>query len=347
MPKNAYIALSALPLSFVAELLIGGLHYKIHPVNLIGRLIKFYENILYKISNGIFSGILFNIANIISVLSIFILIFFQLAKIGYSIYLPVYIYIIASFISTGGLKAAAKKIYSDLSGGNIDQARGSLISLVGRDSKNLSEAEISRAVIESLAENTGDGIGSVLFYYGILGIYGVLFYKTANTMDSIVGYRNKKYEKFGKFSAKLDDVLNFIPFRITGFFMILSILILQIFEKSKLSVLKLLSIKHNSHNYNFIESLRAYAAYKNFHPSPNGGHLEAIMAGGLKIKLGGANFYGGIKSNRPEIGFEDYGMPSKNNIIQAINIMMLTSVIAVIFYDFIFYFVGIYFIHFL
>lgn len=367
---GVYIAVLILPLSFILEYFIGGTHYKFHPVNLIGSLVKFYENIFYSISNGIISGALFNLSSNLSIILIFgifsfgyMLLSFSLADAGYFVYSAslyyvfnaILIYISASFISTGGLRSAAKKIFAYLSEGDIEKARDNLILLAGRDSKNLNEAEISRAAIESVAENLGDGVGSVLFFYGLFGIFGAIFYKTANTMDSIVGYRNEKYEKFGKCSAKLDDILNFIPFRITGLFMMLSILILQILERLRLSIfifiggLKIHALKNKdkikSNNYHFKEAVKAYLMFKNSHPSPNGGQLESIMSGGLKIKLGGTNFYGGVKSERPHIGFDDYDIPSKDSIIQAVNIMTLSSIIAVIVYDFIFYLINIYFLN--
>ncbi|HEC24730.1 MAG TPA: hypothetical protein ENI54_01740, partial [bacterium] len=189
------------------------------------------------------------------------------------------------------------------------------------------------AVIESVAENTGDGTGSVFFYFTIGLIFGLsepfqmpfavalgtafaVIYKSVNLMDSLVGYRNKKYEKFGSFSARLDDALNYIPFRITAFFMLLSTLIC-----SSCNI-----------RYNIKEALKSWFKFRKNHPSPNGGQLESVIAGALQIKLGGINHYGGVESKRPVMGFENYGAASKDNIIDTIHIMELTSVLLVIFY---------------
>jgi len=191
-------------------------------------------------------------------------------------------------------------------------------------------------VVESVAENTGDGIGSIIFYFtagliiglfalnfvkttGIFvafGIIGTVIYKTANLLDSMIGYRNAKYEKFGKFSARLDDALNYIPFRITAYFMLLSVFILNI-------------ISNKYHNKG---GFKSWLKFRKSHPSPNGGQLESIMAGALHIKLGGTNFYGGVESKRPIMGFENYGSANENSIISAVRIMELTSAILVIFY---------------
>ena len=132
----------------------------------------------------------------------------------------------------------------------------------------------------------------------------------------MVGYRNEKYEKFGKFSARLDDALNYIPFRITAYFMILSVFILNI----------------TSSKYHNKDGFKSWFKFRKSHPSPNGGQLESVMAGALHIKLGGTNFYGGVESKRPIMGFENYGKANENSIISAIRIMELTSVLLVIFY---------------
>ena len=258
-----------------------------------------------------------------------------------------------SFMSTGGLRYEALKIYGILKSKKINEARKELSSLVGRDTGNLNESEISRAVIESVSENTGDGIGSVIFYFALgtilgyilktalfsgflvigarhialpatvfFGVLSAVIYKSVNLLDSLVGYRNDKYEKFGKFSARLDDVFNFIPFRITSFFMLLSVIILSItlnFYKSK-------------KRYFPAEALKSWIKFRKSHPSPNGGQLESTAAGALRIKLGGINFYGGIIHKRPVIGFNDYGYADKENIAYTLRIMETTSVLLVIFY---------------
>lgn len=311
-----------------------------------GRAAGFLEEIFYGISNSFILGVLFNIITVFLIVSFFAGLSFITLNISPVLFYPFSVYIILSFLSTGGLRHESKKIYGALKAGDIEGARKNLLSLAGRDSDNLNESEISRAVVESVAENTGDGIGSVIFYFttGLImglfvltyvkiyfitqffnktielpvafGIIGTVIYKSANLLDSMVGYRNKKYEMFGKFSARLDDVLNYIPFRITAYFMLLSILLLNIASKNKKYFIK--------------ESFKSWSKFRKSHPSPNGGQLESVMAGALKVKLGGINYYDGKISKRPIIGLEYYGRTGKEDILKAAKIMELTSVIIIL-----------------
>ncbi|MHB1662004.1 MAG: cobalamin biosynthesis protein CobD/CbiB, partial [bacterium] len=152
-----------------------------------------------------------------------------------------------------------------------------------------------------------------------LGIIFAVIYKSANLLDSLTGYKNEKYEKFGKFSARLDDALNYIPFRLTAFFMLISVFFL--------------GLAVNKNNYHFKDALKSWFKFKKRHPSPNGGQLESIAAGALNVKLGGVNYYGGVESKRPAIGFENYGAANMENIISTVRIMELTSALLIIFYS--------------
>ncbi len=319
-----------LPVAFLLEFYIGSIRYKLHPLNIMGKIAFFLEKVFYSVSDDFLSGLLFNLAAIFLIIVVFAVIDIITIKISIFLFYSFSVYILLSFLSTGGLKYEGMKIYRFLKANDIESARKALMSLAGRDSHNLNLSEISRAVIESIAENTGDGMGSVVFYFTIGLIFGLLYkpfqmpfavalgiafaviYKSVNLMDSLVGYRNKKYEKFGSFSARLDDALNYIPFRITAFFMLLSTLIYS--------------------SYDIKEALKSWVKFRKNHPSPNGGQLESVIAGALRIKLGGINHYGGVESKRPVMGFENYGAASKENIIDTIHVMELTSVLLVIFY---------------
>ncbi|MGC8554758.1 MAG: adenosylcobinamide-phosphate synthase CbiB [Candidatus Acidulodesulfobacterium sp.] len=344
MPSSyfSFISLALFfPLAFIIEFYSGFLKYKLHPLNIMGRIALYIEKLFYKLPYKIISGIFFNVITVLVISAVFSAASFIILYISPLLFYIFSLYILASFLSAGGLRYEALKIYKMLKTGDINGARENLPSLAGRDSKNLNSSEISRAVVESVSENTGDGIGSVAFYFtlgGIIGlvlskhyletkslrIYFIIFfgvlsaviYKTANLLDSIVGYRNKKYEKFGKFSARLDDVLNFIPFRISALFMMLSIAILSI----------------TLNNYNLKDSILSFIKFRKNHPSPNGGQLESVTAGSLNIKLGGINYYGGAESRRPVIGFEKYNPPDAENIIETIIIMESSSIITALVY---------------
>ncbi len=358
----AYTIFIILAASFLLELYTGKLKYKFHPLNIMGfiavSLEKFF-NSKSKFIPAFTSGVLFNL---IAVFTLSLLFSFILSS-AFVFYPPLFyilsVYIFASFMSVGGLRYESLKIYNLIKSSDINGARKNLISLAGRDAHNLDESEISRAVIESVAENTGDGIGSLIFYFfagaaimkllsmhffyklklylpslplftvgGYYNIHifaavfcGIIFsviYKSVNLLDALVGYRNDKYEKFGKFSARLDDALNYIPFRITAFFMALSVFILSVILKAN--------------RFDFIETIKSFLSFRKNHPSPNGGQLESIAAGAFKIRLGGLNFYGGVKSERPPIGFGNYSAPSYKNIPDMVKIMELTSVLLVFFY---------------
>ncbi len=333
------------PLAFLTEFFIGALKYGFHPLNLMGRVAVYFEKLFYFISDGIVSGIFFNIFTVLAITTVFAAISSAAIHISPAVFYALFVYILSSFLSAGGLRHESIKIYRLLKTGDIESARKNLSSLAGRDSVELGPSEISRAVIESVAENTGDGIGSVFFYSAlglIIGFFAgflnkphqmqsaVIFccafaviYKTVNLLDSLVGYRNVKYEKFGKFSARIDDALNYIPFRITACFMFLSVFILDLTENSGGDI--------NHNYYHAGGAFKSWCKFRKNHPSPNGGQLESIMAGALNIKLGGINYYAGVKSERPVIGFQDYGRANEENIINAVRIMELASALICIF----------------
>lgn len=337
-------ALILLSISFLFEyLLTGKIHYRCHIVNLIGRTANMTEKIFYKISNGFLAGMGFNITTISIVLITLVSLSIMIVKISLLLFSLFFIYIISSFISTGGLKYAGLEVYQDLERGDLNKARKSIMSLAGRDSDKLDASEISRAAIESIAENTGDGIGSVFFYIAagflagylfvhfhggynvgignlswilIFGLTGAVIYKTVNLMDSLTGYKSDRYLMFGKFSAKLDDALNYISFRFTAVFMLLSVITLRILGK----------------DYDIGNSLKTWKNFRRTHPSPNAGQLESIMAGALKIRLGGTNYYGEKISERPVIGFQYHDEAKKEDILRAIEMMEATSYLIVVFY---------------
>ena len=351
-----YLILILFPSAFIIEFYTGSFKYKLHPLNIMGRIAVYSEKLFYSFSNKFISGIFFNIITIFAVSAIFSAAGFITFYISPLLFYIFSVYILASFLSTGGLRRESLKIYKLLKNGGIKGARENLPSLAGRDGKNLNSSEISRAVVESVSENTGDGIGSVVFYFtvgtiiGLLlsehyftakylkipsiiffGVLSAVIYKTANLLDSIAGYKNKKYEKFGKFSARLDDVLNFIPFRITALLMLLSVFILSI------------TLNKSKKKYNTKDAVLSFIKFRKSHPSPNGGQLESITAGTLKIKLGGVNYYGGVESRRPVIGFENYDVPNEENIIETVRIMELSSILIVIIYTSILLIIIIYF----
>ena len=190
---------------------------------------------------------------------------------------------ISTTIAIKGLKDAAYLVYNPLRTGNLADARKYTGYIVGRDTDELGEEELTRAVVETVAENIVDAVIAPLFYALIGGAPLAMLYRASNTLDSMVGYRNDRYRHFGWASARWDDAMNWIPARLTGLLLIL-VALLQPGLSAK----------------------RAAAAIRRFahlHPSPNSGIPESAVAGALGIELGGLNVYGGAASERARLGW--------------------------------------------
>lgn len=190
-----------------------------------------------------------------------------------------------------------------LSGGDLPAARQAVARVVGRDTDRLDESEVARAAVETLAESTSDGIVAPLLYGLVGGAPLALTYKAVNTLDSMVGYRNEQYRYFGTAAARLDDLLNWVPARITALVMILAGA----------------ALGHPAR-----KGWRTVVADARRHPSPNAGYPEAAMAGLLGLRLGGTNFYHGVPSRRPVLG-SGGREPQALDIIAGMRIAGLTS----------------------
>ncbi|MBT2570870.1 adenosylcobinamide-phosphate synthase CbiB [Planococcus sp. ISL-110] len=213
--------------------------------------------------------------------------------------------LIASGLAQKSLKDAALDVYEPLVDGNMALAREKLSWIVGRDTADLDESRITRGVVETVSENTSDGVTAPLFWAFLLGAPGLWLYKAVNTLDSMVGYRNEEFEKFGFASAKADDVLNFIPSRLTG------VLILLMTENKRSLTLR----------QRFAEWLRDAPK----HPSPNSGWLEAATAVQLGVELGGLNRYRGIESHRARMGTPVYPLEA-HHINETISHMQTVTI---------------------
>jgi adenosylcobinamide-phosphate synthase len=189
---------------------------------------------------------------------------------------------------------------------NWEEARKHLSGIVGRDTQDLPPPEVCRACIETVAESTTDGIVAPLFYAALFGPIGMWGYKAVNTLDSMVGYRNPRYEKFGRASARADDLANFIPARLTFL---------------------LLSLAAFLTGQNGGQAWRIGRRDGRKHPSPNAGWTEAAMAGALEVQLGGPSTYQGQISDKPRLG-EAREPLTLDKVRQAIRIMLVTAWLA-------------------
>ncbi|MFN3466723.1 MAG: adenosylcobinamide-phosphate synthase CbiB, partial [Candidatus Brocadiales bacterium] len=200
----------------------------------------------------------------------------------------------------------AKKVLSALEAGELDTARRRLSGIVGRDTQELGEDQIIRASVETVAENTVDGILSPLFYAFIGGPALAMAYKAVNTLDSMIGYKNERYLHFGWAAARLDDLANYVPAR---------------FASRLIPLASLLAGLRYKECYFF--ALRDGGK----HPSPNSGIPEAAFAGALGIQLGGPSTYGGILSDKPLLG-EPIESMSTHKIKDSIKLAYITSFLA-------------------
>ncbi|WP_432363605.1 adenosylcobinamide-phosphate synthase CbiB [Sporosarcina sp. UB5] len=242
---------------------------------------------------------------------------------AYQLHIVVGIVVEAVLIAIGlaqkSLRDAALDVYEPLAAGNLEEARKKLSWIVGRDTDKLQERGIARGAIETVSENTADGITSPLFWAFLFGAPGLWMYKAVNTLDSMIGYKDDRYREFGKFSARADDVLNFIPARITGFLILL--------------------VSPNEGGIPFRKRFIGWSKDARNHPSPNSGFLEAATAWQLGVTLGGKSTYRGTESVRPEIGpglRPLLAADIKSAIVQmhmaSFAFWMLMTVIGVIFY---------------
>ena len=299
--------------AFLIDALIGDPRTKFHPVVLIGNLISLLEKILRRELDSptvkIFKGGI--LVCVVVAVNFFIglgveIFVKEIPSLAAQIFIQAFV--LSFMISPRTLADAAREIYFLLKRENLIQAREKVGWIVGRDTKNLNEAEITRATIETVAENTVDGIISPPFYFIVGGLPLAVAYRAINTMDSMLGYKNEKYFYFGRIAARLDDVANFIPARITAIFFICAAMILQLDYK-------------NAFNMMIRDAKK--------HPSPNGGWAEATVAGALKIRLGGMNYYFG------EPHFRAYmGEPIENlkavHILGAIRMMYTATILFLI-----------------
>jgi adenosylcobinamide-phosphate synthase len=275
---NLYILISAV----ILDLLIGDPRWFPHPVVYMGKLITLLEKALRRlVKNEMTGGILLLGLTV----SITVGLAFALLKGAYAVS-PWLGFAVAVLLSWSCLAARSlhreSGLVADLLGrGELTAARRYLANIVGRDTAELDEPEVWRATVETVAENTSDGVIAPLFYLCLGGPLLAIAYKAVNTLDSMVGYRNERYLEFGRASARFDDLANFVPARITGLLMVAAAPLLGLSARNAWRIMG-----RDGRN----------------HSSPNSGIPEAAVAGALGIRLGGTNLYGGRVVEKPTIG---------------------------------------------
>ncbi len=296
-------------LAFALDCLIGDPRSSLHPVVLMGKLISLFEGILYHEQDSDRKKLLCGLVLMICVLTVAYAAaegLLWLAGLSGSAYVVMAVQAVAlSFmISPRNLAEAGREIRDYLLDGNLEMARFKVGWIVGRDTDKLTEGEATRATVETISENTVDGVISPLFYFFVGGLPLAVAYRAANTMDSMVGYKNDKYLFFGRAAARADDLWNFIPARITGIMLVASAFLLGLDWRGAWRILRRDASKH---------------------PSPNGGWTESTVAGALGIRLGGLNYYFGKPSFRTYMGDPVYELGARH-ISLAIRMMYTTTV---------------------
>lgn len=311
MISPSLIAMAA----FFLDTMLGDPQTRWHPVAVLGRLIAFLEKLLYPLRGS--DAQKFAMGSLLTLLVLCISYAFADGLLLAARQLPVAwgadvvsVILLYFCISPRMLAKAGQDIYALLVKGDIAAAREHVGYIVGRDTAELDEADAARAAIETVAENTVDGVIAPLFFFALGGAPLAVLYRAANTMDSMLGYKNDRYLYFGRMAARVDDVLNFVPARMTGILFVMAAFLLGYDGRNALNIL-----------------VRDAAG----HPSPNGGHAEAPVAGALHIRLGGVNYYFGERHFRAYMGDAHMEITAKH-ILGAIRLMYTVTVLYLLLY---------------
>ena len=302
-------------IAFVAGFLTDGVfgdpHWLPHPIRLIGTLISRTENFLRKdkenvtpereIKQGRWMVWIVLGATIFSS-ALTLVLAYQWNKIVGCVVESIMTY---QILAARSLKVESMKVYHELKKEDLPGARKAVSMIVGRDTACLDETGVAKAAIETVAENTSDGVIAPMLYMAIGGPVLGFLYKAVNTMDSMIGYKNEKYLHFGRTAAKLDDMVNFLPARISAYFMILA-------------------AGMSGQSYSMKRAYQIYRRDKGNHASPNSAHTEAVCAGALGIQLAGDASYFGKVVKKPYIG-DRLRQVETEDIRRANHLMHLTA----------------------
>lgn len=276
----------ALAAGYLLDLLIGDPRWLYHPVCLIGNLITLLEKGIRKIfpkteKGELFGGFLEVILVCLISLGVPCAVLSTLYR-----YMPLAGLVLETFwcyqlLATKSLKDESMKVYDRLKNGTIEEARYAVSMIVGRDTSELTEEGVTKAAVETVAENSSDGVIAPMLYMALGGVPLMFLYKGINTMDSMLGYKNDRYLYFGRCAAKLDDLANYIPARISGWLMVAAAFLTGMDGKN---------------------AAKIYKRDRRNHASPNSAQTEAAVAGALRVQLAGNAYYFGKLYEKPTIG---------------------------------------------
>ncbi|MBF0564889.1 MAG: cobalamin biosynthesis protein CobD [Nitrospirae bacterium] len=363
--------------AFAVDLLVGDPRWLPHPVRLIGRLITGLERVMRRgggkpkrdLAMGallavLVIGIVFFAAYAFTVL---LLPLKGLHVAGVITAYDLSIGVAGAFaLATRSLAGAVEEVRRFIEAGNIIEARSALSMIVGRDTGKLDKEDICRALVETASENTSDGIVAPMLYFMIGGLPLAFAYKAINTIDSMIGYKNERYLYFGRAGARMDDLANFLPSRLTGVLIAFSTFAINCFlmlqSKNLDSVMKWLKDRFRPANtadgssrndategklrnslsrlrggvcegrLDWVSSVRVAVSDGKKHSSPNAGIPEAAMAGALGVRLGGPSFYGGVVVEKPYIGYGTADM-STGKVRDSVLILVVSSLLAFVLFS--------------
>lgn len=298
----------ALALGFLLDLLVGDPHSWPHIVRGYGWLINALEKKLYPLEHKRMAGSILVLVMVL-VSSLIPLTLLALTwQLSPWVYLVVESLICWQLLAVKSLRVESLRVYEALARGNLPGARKAVSMIVGRDTANLDEAGVTKASVETVAENASDGVAAPLFYIMLGGSVLGCVYKAINTMDSMVGYKNDKYLDYGRRAAKLDDVVNFLPARLCALVMVLSARLCGLDAKGAFCI---------------------WRRDRRNHASPNSAQTEAVMAGALGVQLAGDAWYFGKRYEKPFIG--DALRPVEpRDILRAHKLLYVTAVILLV-----------------
>ncbi len=306
-------AILSLLIALVIDTLVGDPQWMYHPVRLIGGLASLLERVCRRvIRNEGVAGITawWGVIVLVTLSSGGLLLVARtLGGVPFVVVSSLCIYFA---IAPRDLAGHAAKAARSLREGDIEGARHRTGRMVSRDTSNLSENDLIRAVIESTAENLVDGVTAPLFFAALFGPLGAVVYRAVNTMDAMFGYKNEKYIRFGRFAAKADDLFTWLPARLTGPLLCLSA---PLAGASVSSAFEIMRRDHKNHE------------------SPNGGIVESAAAGAMNIRLGGPGTYFGTVANKPYLG-DPIRKPAVSDVRRTITMMygatILTAALSVV-----------------
>ena len=309
------VKILALPAGFVLDLIFGDPRWLYHPVCLIGKLISLLEKgirrIFPKSQKGELAG---GCLEVLLVCGLCFLVPFGILHVLYG-WQPWLGFLLETFwcyqlLATKSLKTESMKVYDRLVNGTLEEARYAVSMIVGRDTKSLTPEGVTKAAVETVAENASDGIIAPMFYMAIGGAPFMFLYKGINTMDSMLGYKNDRYLYFGRCAAKLDDAANYIPARVSGWLMVAGTLFVGLDTKN---------------------AAKIYRRDRRNHASPNSAQTEAAMAGALDVQLAGNAYYFGKLYEKPTIG-DAIRKVEAEDIPRANRLLYSTSVLGMVVY---------------